>query len=78
MEERYIVWMLNILPLISALLTILLFYELRTACRPQQLVLKTYRELSGLLAERGKKVSGTGERRNGFGKRERHFTAERI
>ena len=55
MEERYIVWMLNILPLISALLTILLFYELRTACRPQQAILKTYRELSGLLAERGKK-----------------------
>lgn len=55
MEERHIVWMLTILPLASAFLTLLLFCELRRAYRPRQLALKAYRELSGLLAEKGKK-----------------------
>lgn len=55
MEERQILWMLKLLPVASALLTGLLFHVLRTAWHPDRLILKTYRELSGLLAERGKR-----------------------
>ena len=54
MEERQIMWMLRLLPAVSALLTVLLFYVLRTAWHPERLILKAYRELSGLLRERGK------------------------
>lgn len=56
MEERQILWMLKLLPVLSALLTVLLFHVLRTAYHPERLMLKTYRELSGLLRERGKKT----------------------
>lgn len=55
MEERQILWMLRLLPIVSALLTVLLFYVLRTAYHPERLILKAYRELSGLLEERGKR-----------------------
>lgn len=55
MEERQILWMLKLLPVISALLTVMLFHVLRTAYHPERLVLKAYRELSGLLRERGKR-----------------------
>lgn len=55
MEERQILWMLKLLPVVSALLTVLFFYVLRTAYHPERLVLKAYRELSGLLEERGKR-----------------------
>lgn len=55
MEERQILWMLKLMPAISALLTVLLFYVLRTAYHPERLALKAYRELSGLLRERGKR-----------------------
>lgn len=47
--------MLKLLPVASALLTGLLFHVLRTAWHPDRLILKTYRELSGFLAERGKR-----------------------
>lgn len=55
MEERQILWMLKLLPIVSALLTVLFFYVLRTAYHPERLILKAYRELSGFLEERGKK-----------------------
>ncbi|MCM1065045.1 MAG: type II secretion system F family protein [Eubacterium sp.] len=55
MEEKQILWMLKLLPVVSALLTVLLFYVLRTAYHPERLALKAYRELSGLLRERGKR-----------------------
>lgn len=55
MEERQILWLLKFLPVLSALLTILLFHVLRTEYHPERLILKTYRELSGLLKERGKR-----------------------
>ncbi len=55
MEERQILWMLKLLPAVSALLTVLLFHVLRTAYHPEQLILKAYRELSGMLRERGKR-----------------------
>ncbi|MDE6924877.1 MAG: type II secretion system F family protein [Acetatifactor sp.] len=55
MEERQILWMLKLLPVVSALLTVLLFHVLRTAYHPEQLVLKAYRDLSGLVRERGKR-----------------------
>ncbi len=55
MEERQILLMLKILPIVSALLTALLFHVLRTAYHPGRLALKAYRELSGLLRERGKR-----------------------
>lgn len=55
MEERQILWMLKLMPAISALLTLLLFRVLRTAYHPERLALKAYRELSGLLRERGKR-----------------------
>lgn len=55
MEERQILWMLKLMPAISALLTVLLFRVLRTAYHPERLALKAYRELSGLLRERGKR-----------------------
>lgn len=54
MEERQILWILRMLPIVSALLTGLLFHVLRTAYHPGRLILKAYRELSGLLEERGK------------------------
>ncbi len=54
MEERQILWILKLLPVVSALLTGLLFHVLRTAYHPERLILKAYRELSGLLEERGK------------------------
>lgn len=55
MEERQILWMLRLLPAVTALLTILLFHVLRTAYHPERLIFKAYRELSGLLRERGKR-----------------------
>ena len=55
MEERQILWMLKLLPIVSALLTVLFFYVLRTAYHPERLILKAYRELSGFLEERGKR-----------------------
>lgn len=54
MEERQILWMLKLLPVLSALLTVLLFYVLQISYHPEQLILRAYRELSGLLKERGK------------------------
>lgn len=55
MEEKQILWMLKLLPVISAFLTMLLFHVLRTAYHPERLILKAYREWSGLLEERGKR-----------------------
>lgn len=55
MEERQILWMLRFLPVFSALLMLLLFYTLCTAYHPEQLILKTYREISGLLGKKGKR-----------------------
>lgn len=55
MEERQILWILKLLPVVSALLTGLLFHVLRTAYHPERLILKAYRELSGLLEEKGKR-----------------------
>ncbi len=57
MEERQILLWLNILPVLGALLTLWLFFALRAACHPERLVLKTYRELSGLLKEKSKKTA---------------------
>lgn len=55
MEERQILWMLKLLPIVSAFLTGLFFHVLRTAYHPERMILKAYRELSGLLEERGKR-----------------------
>lgn len=55
MEERQILWILKLLPAVSALLTVLLFHALCTAWHPEQMVLRAYRELSGLVREKGKK-----------------------
>lgn len=55
MEERQILWILKLLPVVSALLTGLFFHVLRTAYHPERLILKAYRELSGLLEEKGKR-----------------------
>ena len=89
MEERQILWMLRLLPAVTALLTILLFHVLCTAYHPERLILKAYRELSGLLRERGKKSvwyqrTEKWLRKNGavfhYGKRmdPAHFLAVRI
>lgn len=56
MEERQILCMLKILPVVSAVLVILLFYALRSAYHPEQLILKTDKELEGLL-KKGKEKS---------------------
>lgn len=56
MEERQILWMIKFLPLACALLTVLLFYVLRAAYHPERLILRAYRELSGLLSDKGKKT----------------------
>ena len=54
MEERQILWLLKLLPAVSALLVVFLFYTLRSAYHPERLILKTYMELNGLLREREK------------------------
>lgn len=57
MEERQILWMLKALPVVSAVLVILLFYALRSAYHPEQLILKTDKELAGLLKKgKGKSI----------------------
>lgn len=57
MEERQILWMLKVLPVVSAVLVILLFYALRSAYHPEQLILKTDKELAGLLKKgKGKSI----------------------
>ena len=55
MEERQILWIIKLLPAVSAILVMLLFFALRAAYHPQQLILKTDKELTGLLRERKKK-----------------------
>lgn len=55
MEEKQILWLLKLLPAVGALLVVLLFYTLRSAYRPERLILKTYLELNGLLREREKR-----------------------
>lgn len=55
MEERQILWLLQFLPAVCAFLVVLLFYTLRSAYHPEQLILKTYMELNGLLREREKR-----------------------
>lgn len=57
MDERQILWLLKLLPIVSAFLTVWLFYALRAAYHPEYLILKACRELSGLLSEKGKKSS---------------------
>ena len=55
MEERQILWLLKLLPAVSALLVVFLFYTLRSVYHPERLILKTYMELNGLLKEREKR-----------------------
>ena len=55
MEERQILLILKLLPVVNAVLVVLLFYVLRSAYHPERLILKTYRELTGLLREKGER-----------------------
>lgn len=47
-----IFWLREWLPVVTGLLTLWLFYTLQSSYHPERLVLKAYRELSGLLQKR--------------------------
>lgn len=52
MEETQILFMLKLMPAVSAFLSFVFLRHLRRAWHPERLVLKTWREISGLLRKR--------------------------